>query len=57
LIEDTVVKGQEAVIMPGDEFLAEFKEEFTGEPMTDASLLPGASTKVHGQVMPVRLKN
>jgi hypothetical protein len=52
LIEDTVVKGQEAVIMPGDEFLAEFKQEFTGEPETDASLMPGASTKVHGQVLP-----
>jgi hypothetical protein len=51
LIEDTTVKGQEAVIKPGDEFLAEFKEEFTGEPATDAQLLPGASTKVRGQIM------
>lgn len=52
LIEDTVVKGQEAVIMPGDELLAEFKQEFTGEPVTDANLMPGANTKVHGQVVP-----
>jgi hypothetical protein len=52
IIEDTVIKGQEAIIKPGDEFLAEFKEEFTGEPQTEASLIPGASTKVKGQVMP-----
>jgi hypothetical protein len=52
LIEDTVIKGQEAIIKPGDEFLCEFKQEFTGEPITDASLIAGASTKVHGQVMP-----
>lgn len=56
LVEDTVVKGQEAVIMPGDEMLAEFKQEFTGEPMTDASLMPGASVKVHGQVLPENKK-
>src|SRR5262249_21919459 len=52
IIEDTVVKGQEAVLKPGDEFVAEFKQEFTGEPATDARLLPSASTKVHGQVLP-----
>lgn len=51
LIEDTTVKGQEAVIKPGDEFYAEFVEEFTGEPATDAQLMPGASTKVRGQVL------
>jgi hypothetical protein len=56
LIEDTVIKGQEAVIMPGDELLAEFKQEFTGEAVTDANLLPGADTKVHGQVMPPAAK-
>jgi hypothetical protein len=52
VVEDTVIKGQEAIIKPGDEFLAEFKEEFTGEPETEASLIPGASTKVRGQVVP-----
>jgi hypothetical protein len=51
LIEDTVIKGQEAIIKPGDEFLVEFKEEFTGEPATEASLIAGAKTKVHGQVV------
>lgn len=58
LIEDTVVRGQEAVIKPGDEFLVEFKEEFTGEPATEASLIAGAKAKVHGQVVnkPARKK-
>lgn len=51
LIEDTTVRGQEAVIKPGDEFYAEFTEEFTGEPASDAQLMPGASTKLRGQVL------
>jgi hypothetical protein len=51
LIEDTVVKGQEAIIKPGDEFLVEFEHEFTGEPATDAQVIPGATTKVHGQIV------
>lgn len=50
LIEDTIVKGQEAIIKPGDEFLAEFKQEFTGEVATEAQLMPNASTKVKGDV-------
>jgi hypothetical protein len=51
LIADTVIKGQEATIKPGDQFLAEFKQNFTGEPASEADLLPGATTKVHGQVV------
>ncbi len=51
LIEDTTVHGQEAVIKPGDEFYAEFVDEFTGEQATDAQLMPGASTKLRGQVL------
>lgn len=51
LIEDTTVKGQEAVIKPGDEFYAAFRQEFNGEPETDASLMAGGSTKVRGQVI------
>lgn len=51
LIEDTTVRGQEAIIKPGDEFLAEMNEEFTGEQVTDASLMPGASTKVRGSIV------
>lgn len=51
LIEDTTVKGQEAIIKPGDEFYCELVQEFTGEPATDAQLMPGANTKLHGQVL------
>ncbi len=51
LIEDTVTKGQEAIVKPGDEFLAEFKQEFTGEPASEATLLPGSKAKVKGEVM------
>jgi hypothetical protein len=50
IIEDTVTKGQEAIIKPGDEFLVEFNQEFTGEPASDAQLMPGATTKVHGTI-------
>ena len=51
LIEDTTVRGQEAIIKPGDEFLAVFNEQFKGEAATDASLLPGGGTKVRGEVL------
>lgn len=51
LIEDTTVKGQEAIIKPGDEFYCELVQEFTGEPATDAQLMPGASTKLKGEVL------
>jgi hypothetical protein len=51
LLEDCVIKGQEAIIKPGDELLAEFQQEFTGEPSTDANLLAGAKTKVRGKVL------
>lgn len=50
LIEDTVTKGQEAIIKPGDEFLVELQKEFTGEALTEAELMPGASAKVRGEV-------
>ncbi len=54
VVEDCVIKGQEAIIKPGDEFLCEFKEEFTGEPATEASLIANAKAKVHGQVVPAK---
>lgn len=52
LIADSIIKGKEAVIKPGDTFLAEFKDEFSGRAATSAELLPGASGKVRGEVMP-----
>ena len=36
IIEDSIVKGQESVIKPGDVFLAEFRQEFNGQPSTEA---------------------
>ncbi len=53
LIEDTVIKGQEAIIKPGDELLAEFKQEFTGQPSSEADYTSG-SGKVHGEVLPAK---
>lgn len=51
IIEDTVTKGQECIIKPGDEFLVELKQEFTGEARSEASIMPGSSAKVRGQVL------
>jgi hypothetical protein len=51
IIEDTVTKGQECIIKPGDEFLVELKQEFTGEARSEAALMPGSSAKVRGQVI------
>jgi len=52
LVADSIIRGDEAIIKPGDEFLAEFKQKFTGEASTDAQLMPNAKVKVHGEVMP-----
>jgi hypothetical protein len=51
LIADTIIRGAEASIRPGDEFLVEFKQDFTGEPGGDAELLGGATKGVHGEVV------
>ncbi|MBZ0189763.1 MAG: hypothetical protein K8F91_26190, partial [Candidatus Obscuribacterales bacterium] len=56
IIEDTVTKGQEALIRPGDEFLVELHQEFTGEVLTEAQLMPGASAKISGDVDDKRLE-
>lgn len=54
LIADSVIKGAEASIKPGDEFLVEFKEDFTGEPSTDAEMMAGGSKSVHGEIVKKR---
>jgi hypothetical protein len=51
LIADTIIKGPEAAIKPGDEFLVEFKQDFTGEEATDAEMLAGGKRSVHGEVV------
>lgn len=51
LIEGTTVKGEEVILKPGDEFLAEMQQEFAAEPITAAELMPSASTQLHGKVL------
>lgn len=51
LIADSIIRGPEALVRPGDVFQAEFKQDFTGEAATSAQLLPGAKTKVHGELV------
>jgi hypothetical protein len=51
LVADTIIRGPEAKIKPGDEFLAELKQDFTGEALTEAELLARSSTRVHGQII------
>lgn len=51
LIADSIIKGAEASIKPGDEFLVEFKQDFTGEPATDAEMMAGGTKDVHGEVV------
>lgn len=49
LISDSIIRGPEAIVKPGDIFHAEFKQRFTGEAATSAELLPNVKTKVHGE--------
>jgi hypothetical protein len=51
VISDSIIRGPEAIIQPGDTFEAEFKQDFTGEASTEANLLPGATIKVHGKMV------
>jgi hypothetical protein len=51
LIADSIIKGVEASVKPGDEFLVQFKQDFTGEPATDAEMLGGGTKSVHAEVV------
>jgi hypothetical protein len=51
LIADMIIKGAEARIKPGDEFLVEFKQDFTGEPGGDAEMMAGGTRTVKGEVV------
>jgi hypothetical protein len=51
LIADSVIKGVEASIKPGDEFLVELKQDFDGQPSTDSEMLGGAEKDVHGEIV------
>lgn len=51
ILADYMVRGVESEVKPGDEFTVVFKQDFTGEPATSAQLMPGAATKVTGEVL------
>lgn len=51
LIADTIIRGVEAEVKPGDEFLVKLHQDFTGEAASSATLIPGASQKVRGEVV------
>lgn len=51
VVADFLIRGVEAQVKPGDEFLVELHQHFTGEPSTSAQLVPGATKNVSGQVM------
>lgn len=51
LIEDTTVKGQEAIIKPGDEFYAAMRQEFTGKPAPESEVATDADTQVKGEIV------
>lgn len=51
LVADMITKGLDTQIKPGDEFLVEFKQDFTGEPGGDAEMLGGATKGVHAEVV------
>lgn len=52
LIADTIIRGKEAVILPGDQFLVELTQAFTGEAASSASIsVPGTQQKVRGEVV------
>lgn len=51
LIEGTTIKGEEAIIKPGDEFLVEMRKEFDGKPSLEGDMLAGAEKQVHAEVV------
>ena len=51
LIADMIIRGKEAEVLPGDEFLVEFKQDFTGEAASSASIIPGSQQNVRGEVV------
>ncbi|MBX9692086.1 MAG: hypothetical protein K2Z81_06865 [Cyanobacteria bacterium] len=52
LIADSIIKGKEAEVIPGDQFLVELTQVFTGEAASSASIsLPGTQQKVRGELV------
>jgi hypothetical protein len=56
IVADFLVRGAEAQIKPGDQFLVELHQDFTGEASTEAQLLPSGTRKVTGKVLSTKKK-
>lgn len=57
LVADYILKGVEAQVKPGDEFLVEFKQDFDGRPATTAELQPQERMKVRAEVVRKKSKS
>lgn len=51
VVADFLIRGVEAQVKPGDEFLVELQQHFTGEANTSAELLPVKTKNVHAEVL------
>ncbi len=51
VVADFLIRGVEAQVKPGDEFLVELQQHFTGEANTSAELLPEKTKNVHAEVL------
>lgn len=51
VVADFLIRGVEAQVKPGDEFLVELHQNFTGEPSTSAELVPEKNKNVRGEVL------
>ncbi|MBX9671351.1 MAG: hypothetical protein K2X93_27430 [Candidatus Obscuribacterales bacterium] len=57
LVADYILKGVEAQVKPGDEFLVEFRQDFDGQPATVAELQPQERMKVRAEVIRKKYKS
>ncbi len=57
LVADYILKGVEAQVKPGDEFLVEFRQDFDGQPATLAELQPQERMKVRAEVIRKKSKS
>ncbi len=51
VVADFLIRGVEAQVKPGDEFLVEFHQHFTGKPVTSAELVQEKTKNVKGEVL------
>ncbi len=51
VVADFFIRGVEAQVKPGDEFLVELHQNFTGEPSNSAEIVAGQQKTVKGEVL------